>query len=75
MYDWLVYFEEFTRPKTCGGYRLLILDGYESYHSDNFEEYCRTNNILTLYLPPYLSYITQPLDVSCFGPLKKAYSR
>ena len=74
-YDWLVYFEEFTRLKTCGGYRLLILDGHKSHHSDNFEEYCRTNNILTLCLPPHSSHITQPLDVSCFGPLKKAYSR
>jgi hypothetical protein len=24
---------------------------------------------------PYLSYLLQPLDVSCFSPLKRAYSR
>ena len=26
-------------------------------------------------MPAYLSYILQPLDVSCFSPLKKAYGR
>jgi hypothetical protein len=26
-------------------------------------------------MPPYSSYLLQPLDVSCFRPLKKAYGR
>jgi hypothetical protein len=26
-------------------------------------------------MPPYLSYLLQPLDVGCFSPLKRAYSR
>jgi len=26
-------------------------------------------------MPPYSSYLLQPLDVGCFLPLKKAYSR
>jgi hypothetical protein len=26
-------------------------------------------------MPPYLSYLLQPLNVSCFLPLKRAYSR
>ena len=26
-------------------------------------------------MPPHLSQILQPLDVGCFGPLKKSYSR
>jgi len=33
------------------------------------------NNIITLCMPPYSSHLLQPLDVSCFGPLKKAYGR
>lgn len=24
-------------------------------------------------MPPHSSYLLQPLDVACFGPLKKAY--
>jgi hypothetical protein len=73
--EWLKHFEKFTRTKTVGTYRLLILDGHESHHSANFEEYCRTNNILTLCMPAHSSHLLQPLDVRCFGPLKKAYSR
>ena len=26
-------------------------------------------------MPPYSSYLLQPLDVGCFSPLKRAYSR
>jgi hypothetical protein len=73
--DWLKHFDKCTRPKTVGVNRLLILDGHESHHSTDFTEYCRTNNILPLCMPPHSSHLLQPLDVGCFGPLKKAYSR
>jgi hypothetical protein len=53
----------------------LILDGHESHHSDEFEEYCKENNIITLCMPPHSSHLLQPLDVGCFSPLKKAYGR
>jgi len=53
----------------------LILDGYKSYYSTEFELYCQQNNIITLYIPPHSSYLLQPLDISCFGPLKQAYGR
>jgi hypothetical protein len=26
-------------------------------------------------MPPYASHLLQPLDVSCFGPLKTVYSK
>ncbi|OCK99566.1 uncharacterized protein K441DRAFT_539457, partial [Cenococcum geophilum 1.58] len=29
--------------------------------------------IIPLYMPPYLSYLLQPLDVSCFATLKYIY--
>ena len=73
--DWIRHFEKHTRPRTVGSYRLLILDGHESHHSDEFEEYCKENNIVTLCMPPHSSHILQPLDVGCFSPLKKAYGR
>ena len=53
----------------------MILDGHESHHSDEFEEYCKENNIITLCMPPHSSHILQPLDIGCFSPLKKAYGR
>jgi hypothetical protein len=73
--DWIRHFEEFTSPRKLGVYRLLILDGHESHHSEEFEEYCKEHNIVTLCMPPHSSHILQPLDVGCFGPLKKSYGR
>jgi hypothetical protein len=73
--DWIRHFEKYTKPRTIGGYRLLVLDGYESHHSDEFKEYCKEYNIVTLCIPAHSSHILQPLDVSCFSPLKKVYGR
>jgi DDE superfamily endonuclease/Tc5 transposase DNA-binding domain/helix-turn-helix, Psq domain len=73
--EWIRHFEEFTTPRKLGVYRLLVLDGHESHHSIDFEEYCKKHNIVTLCMPPHSSHLLQPLDVGCFSPLKKAYGR
>ena len=73
--DWIRHFDQHTRSRTVGVYYLLILDGHESHHSDEFEEYCKEHNIITLCMPAHSSHILQPLDVGCFSPLKKAYGR
>ena len=73
--EWIRHFEEFTAPRKVGVYRLLVLDRHESYHLVEFEEYCKEHNIVTLCMPPHSSHLLQPLDVGCFSPLKKAYSR
>jgi hypothetical protein len=73
--DWIRHFEKHTKARTIGGYRLLVLDGHESHHSDAFEEYCKEHDIVTLCMPAHSSHILQLLDVGCFGPLKKAYGR
>lgn len=73
--DWIRHFDQFTKFRTKGAYRLLVLDGHESHHSVDFELYCKENNIITLCMPPHSSHLLQPLDVGCFGPLKKAYGR
>ena len=54
---------------------MLVLDGHESHISAKFEDYCKKNCIITIYLPPHSSYLTQPLDVRCFSALKRAYGR
>ena len=54
---------------------LLIIDGHESHKSVTFQDLCKENKIITLYMPPHLSYILQPLNVGCFAPLKRAYGR
>jgi hypothetical protein len=73
--DWIKHFDKHTKSRSTGVCRLLILDGHESHHSTDFEVFCKENNIITLCMPPHSSHILQPLDVSCFGPLKQAYSR
>jgi hypothetical protein len=73
--DWIQHFKKHTKPRAIAGDRLLVLDGHESHHSDAFEEYCKEHNIVTLCMPAHSSHILQPLDVGCFGPLKKAYGR
>jgi hypothetical protein len=73
--DWIRHFDLHTASRTKGKYRLLILDGHDSHHSEEFETYCQEHNIITLCMPPHSSHLLQPLDVGCFSPLKKAYSR
>jgi hypothetical protein len=73
--DWIKHFDRYSRPRMTGAKRLLVLDGHESHHSAEFEEYCKENNIITLCMPPHSSHLLQPLDVGCFSVLKRAYSR
>jgi hypothetical protein len=73
--EWLKHFIKHTDGKVVGTRRLLILDGHESHHSLEFQKLCKENNIYTLCMPPHSSHLLQPLDVGCFSPLKRAYSR
>lgn len=69
------HFDKWTKHRTKGTYRLLILDGHGSHSTPEFDTFCSENNIITLCMPPHTSHILQPLDVACFGPLKTAYGR
>jgi hypothetical protein len=73
--DWLKHFNAYTKARTVGARRLLILNGHKSHHSLKFQELCKDNDIYTLCMPPHLSHLLQPLDVGCFSLLKRAYSR
>jgi len=52
---------------------MLVLDGHESHESVEFQDYCKSHNIVTLGLPAHSSHLTQPLDVGCFSVLKRMY--
>src|SRR6266566_7471259 len=54
---------------------MIVLDGYKSHLSIQFEEFCKKKNIIILYFSMYSLYIIQPLDISCFNILKRLYSR
>jgi hypothetical protein len=41
----------------------------------NFNTTVQNGKIITPYMPPHSSHILQPLDVSCFAPLKLSYGR
>jgi hypothetical protein len=56
-------------------WRLLICDGHGSHASVEFMWMAKNHKIFVLYLPPHTSHLTQPLDLSFFGPLKKNYRR
>jgi hypothetical protein len=71
--NWLKYFNKYTRNRKWGAYRLFILNGYKSYYSDAFEQYCKKNNIITFYMLAHFSHIFQLLNMAYFAPLKKAY--
>ena len=74
--EWLQkVFEPKTASRTIGRYRLLILDGHGSHATTEFDRFCMEKKILPLYMPPHSSHILQPLDVSCFSPLKHFYKQ
>jgi hypothetical protein len=73
--EWLKHFDEHTKTRQVGVYRLLILDGHESHLNQDFKDYCLVRKILTLCIPSHSSHILQPLDVVCFSPLKLKYSQ
>jgi hypothetical protein len=73
--EWLKHFNAHTKTRVVGARRLLVLDGHGSHHSLEFQELCKEEDIYTLCMPPHSSHLLQPLDVGCFSPLKRAYSR
>jgi hypothetical protein len=73
--EWLQHFHTHTKDRCMGKKRLLTLDGHESHQSAEFIEFCKQNDIIPVCMPPHTSHLLQPLDVGCFGPLKKAYNK
>lgn len=74
-FDWLQHFEKHTASRTIGRYRLLILDGHSSHATSEFDKFCTDKHIIPLYMPPHSSHLCQPLDISCFSPLKRFYGQ
>jgi hypothetical protein len=73
--QWIQHFDQHTAHVSLGTWRLLIFDGHGSHMTTRFREFCLQNHILTLCMPAHSSHILQPLDVSCFGPLKRSYGQ
>ena len=50
------------------------MDGYGSYCTQEFIQYCDDNGIIPFGFPPHLTHLLQPLDVVVFQPLKHYYA-
>ena len=72
-FAWLKHFDRHTKERTVGSHQLLLINGYKSYQSQDFKDYCEEHKILTLCMPAHSSHILQLLDVGCFSPLKRKY--
>jgi hypothetical protein len=72
--EWLkTYFIPLINGRTMGRYQMLILDGYRSHLTAEFNRICTENNIIPICMPSYSSHLLQPLDVGCFAVLKWYY--
>ena len=56
-----------------GESRVLVVDGHGSHVSIDFMYQCKINDIQLVFLPPHTSHVTQPLDLTCFSPIKSRY--
>ncbi|XP_011859495.1 PREDICTED: uncharacterized protein LOC105556986 [Vollenhovia emeryi] len=64
--NFLTHFNQHRIPGKC----LLILDGHRTHLDFSVLEQARNYNIEILCLPAHCSHELQPLDKSCFKPLK-----
>ncbi len=54
---------------------MFVFDDHESYHSIEFEDYCKKNYIIIFYFLLYSSHLTQPLNTRCFNVFKYVYDQ
>jgi hypothetical protein len=71
IYDWIQLYDTYTWQRRKGKWRMLISDGFGSHLTDDVVQYCWDNFIIPFCLPAHSTHYTQPLDVTCFQPLKK----
>lgn len=70
--QWLEHFDECTRKKSKGEWRMLIMDGASIHTNEEFVRVCYSKNILPFRLPPHTTHLLQPLNVVC-SQLPKHY--
>ncbi|KAJ4429039.1 hypothetical protein ANN_26035 [Periplaneta americana] len=72
--QWLEHFSKFVKRSNENPV-LLLLDNHYSHMTLEAYKFCKQPGIVVVSIPPHTSHRVQPLDVTFFGPLKKAYSR
>ena len=71
--NWLVHFVAITKCSKEHPH-LIVLDGHHSHKTLEAIEFCRSNGIELLTIPPHSSHKMQPLDCCYFKSLKAAYN-
>lgn len=54
---------------------LLLLDGHLTHISIQVISRALEENIVIIKFPPHVTDVMQPLDVACFGPLKRRWEK
>ena len=54
---------------------LLLFDGHLTHVSISVIRRALDENVVILKFPPHVTDVMQPLDVACFGPLKRAWEK
>jgi hypothetical protein len=72
--SWLQHFFDHVKPNPQKPL-LLVFDNHYSHITLESYKFCKENGIVIVSIPPHSSHRLQPLDVTFFGPLKKANHR
>ena len=70
-FQWFTRFTEQVKERPL----LLIYDGHLSHVSVELIEKAIAEEVIIVKLPPHVTDKLQPLDVCCFGPLKREWER
>jgi len=65
------FFTHFLKHAVSDHPLMLILDGHSSHYTLDLVKTAAAENVIMFCLPPHTTADSQPLDTSCFGPLKK----
>ena len=68
------HFLQHIPQRTANEHVILLYDGHKSHISSSLVSWASERNIVLFVLPAHTSHALQPLDVGCFGPLKRAYN-
>ena len=68
--------DTWTSDRASGGkFRPLLLDGHRSHYNLPFCRSAYDHQIILMPYPGHSTHLLQPLDISLFAPLQKAYSK
>ena len=72
--EWFSHFMTHAHPSKENR-MLLLLDNHETHLSIDFIDIAVENGVVLLTIPPHTSHKLQPLDISIYGPFKRAYNQ